>query len=175
MTAARNLDHHRKMLLETGRRLRKLGWSFADILSTLTVVDSGLSSPEDLRPIAETVAQNLPSPRHARRLQHQAEQEAAGAIPSELHEAEAPAFLSLSFNRRQFSWVVPECPFCWLRHFHGGGLVGGDPRACLSWRTAHCLNRPLGTWTYRLKDLSPERTAEILSGLAAKRGGPDVR
>ncbi len=52
-----------------------------------------------------------------------------------------------------YQWIVPECPFCGERHFHGGGETSGDPLRLLGHRLAHCLD-PIGGG-YHLERMAP--------------------
>lgn len=80
---------------------------------------------------------------------------------------DAPACLRAYEGR--FYWCVVECPICGRKHTHGGGLVGGDPRAFLGWRALHCLWPPGDAKAYCLVELAPERTERIIAA-AAREG-----
>lgn len=48
------------------------------------------------------------------------------------------ALVRLIERARSYTWQVLRCPFCLRPHYHGGGLLGGDPRKLLGPRISHC-------------------------------------
>ncbi len=40
-----------------------------------------------------------------------------------------------------WAWVVDRCPFCGMRHIHGGGGRDDNPSDFLGARASHCKSR----------------------------------
>lgn len=87
---------------------------------------------------------------------------------------EAPCVLVS--NGRIYQWLVLQCPYCGRRHWHGGGLVDGDPRKQLGFRVPHCtapFDAIADKWgDYRLveKDAVREPIYEVVDGCCSNCG-----
>jgi hypothetical protein len=87
------------------------------------------------------------------------------AAPSPVQNfADAPAGLVIDRKEKQFSWRIPVCVYCGLKHHHGAGLFGQDPRSFLGYRVAHCFAAPESR-SYRLVDANPQRTAQLVGSV----------
>ena len=58
-------------------------------------------------------------------------------------KANAPEVKAILLKTRDgrglgWAWLVPSCPYCGRKHFHGGGPFDGEPRDLLGLRAAHC-------------------------------------
>jgi hypothetical protein len=81
---------------------------------------------------------------------------------------DAPAVLMVYYG--QYTWLVPECPFCGCRHTHGGGVVGeDDPREFMSWRYPHCNYPPPEAGNYLLVEIDPKRTDQTIARAKPER------
>lgn len=84
---------------------------------------------------------------------------------------DAAAVLVTRDRGRWLGWLIPECPFCGLRHLHGARGYSGEegPRDFLGMRAAHCIFPPLAEIrAYCLFDLVPERTDRIFEAFRRK-------
>ncbi len=89
---------------------------------------------------------------------------------------DAPAELWESCTGRYFLWRVAICPVCGEGHYANGGVVGrDDPRERLTWYVAHCAGKAARVLfgaaliSYRLVDMSQERTLQIMQRIAPTR------
>jgi hypothetical protein len=39
-------------------------------------------------------------------------------------------------------WMIPACPYCGEKHYHGAGYRGEDPNRYLGHRESHCATEP---------------------------------